>query len=110
MVKRLLGKKRKATEADDRLFLTFAGEYVTIMTRQNISEAIETEVGLANASTPFTFNGYLLDFDSKFYYLGDSPDQVTTAIATNEVVLMQEVRQLDVYDKLLETTDTGKMN
>ena len=40
MVKRLLGKKRKATEADDRLFLTFAGEYVTIMTRQNISEAI----------------------------------------------------------------------
>jgi len=110
MVKRLLNKKRKTTDSDDRLFLTFAGEYVTVMTRQNISEAIETEVGLANASTPFTITGYLLDFDSKFYYLGESPDQVTTAIATTEVVLMQEVRQLDVYDSILAKADTGKMN
>jgi len=102
--------KRKKTKTDDRFFQTFAGEQVKVFTKVNVKESAATQEGVMEINVPLSCSGYLLDYDDNFYYLGDEPNQANTAVRIDQVVMIQEVKNADMYDLLLDQADPRKMN
>jgi hypothetical protein len=103
-------KKKKRKLTSNRFFDTFAGEEVRIFTKVSVSEGIETEQGTIKQEAPMTVVGFLLDFDEEYYFVGDGPDQVSSAVKIDQVALIQEVKKLDHYDLMLEGADPRKLN
>jgi len=96
-------KKEKVPEL---FFTTFVGEYVRIVTTVVMTDTIETEEGISTSSAPLLTEGYLLDYDDNFYYLGQSPDNVTTAISRHTISQVQsgmEQPARNVFDEILES-------
>jgi hypothetical protein len=104
----MLKRKRKIQE-DNRFFQTFAGEFIKVYTKSKVKETLSAEEGHIQQEAPLAVMGYLLDYDSKYYYLGDGPNQASVAVAIDQVILIQEVKNTDKYDDLLEQADTKKM-
>jgi len=102
-------KRKRKVDNDNRFFQTFAGEFVKVFTKASIKEIASTEDGHVEQEVPLAIMGYLLDYDSKYYYLGDEPNQASVAIAIDQVIIIQEVKNPDVYDALLDQVDTKKM-
>lgn len=107
MLKRL---KKKTIQESDRFFSIFAGEFVKVFLKNSVEETIESEQGAISQNSPLSLTGYLLDFDERYYYLGDNPNQVYAAVAINEVILIQEVKPMDSMDLMMEGADMKKMN
>lgn len=107
----MLKRKRKTepNTINNRFFEIFAGEFVKIFIKANVKETASTEEGHIEQEAPLAVIGYLLDYDSKYYYLGDDPSQASIAVAINQVMLIQEVKNPDAYDALLEQADIKKM-
>ena len=109
--------RRKKETNSELFFTTFAGEYVKIITTVIISETIETEEGIATSESPLTVEGFLLDFDDTFFYLGAGPEQVSHAVNKETVSVVQtgvEVKDVGIYDEILESmpdpTDEKEIN
>lgn len=112
-MKKLLPKKKPAkttAPVDSGLFLTFVGEFVKITTKLIVTQAFASEEGSVEQTGPLEITGYLLDYDAEFYYLGDSPDNVSKAISRRDVSMVDEVRKLDSLDLLMETEGPKSVN
>lgn len=98
--------RRKTTKVNESFFATFVGEYVRVILDLTISETLETEEGVLNQSTPMAVEGFLLDYDDTYYYLGDGPNNVSQAIKKEKVSAVQ-VAQIEgpktKYDILLDS-------
>lgn len=68
------------SKEESRFFLTFIGEMVMITTDIATKAEMTSEEGTMYEEGPLRLQGFLLDEDDKFYYLGGSPDNVTDAI------------------------------
>lgn len=66
-------------------FKTFAGSFLNIYTSLQTAQSVESEEGTAHSDTPLVFQGYLLDKDDEYYYLGSTPDEVNCSIRIDEV-------------------------
>lgn len=62
----------------------FVGEHVQVITSHLIAD-----------STTISADGYLLDEDEEFYYLGAGPDEVAMAIRKQDVVLISILRNVE---------------
>jgi len=100
----------KKTKAGNNIFSVFAGERVAILTKTRVSESLASDTQTIDKSVPLSIEGYLLDCDEAYYYLGETADQVSAAVAISQVILIQEVKALDLYTELLENADKGNMN
>lgn len=90
------------SKEDSRFFLTFIGEMVQIT--MNISSRVEasSDEGTMFEEGPLRLQGFLLDEDDKFYYLGGSPDHVTDAI---KKVAVKHIRIVPLRTKADEIFD-----
>jgi hypothetical protein len=108
MKKTKVGKKEPAVS--NVLFETFIGEFVKIYTKQSVIEAAAVDDGRVEQSAPLVVQGYLLDMDSRYYYLGEHADRVSAAVAISQVVIIQEVQEKDLYGQILDDMEIGKAN
>lgn len=76
-------KKKKFS--NDLFFLTFIGEFVSLHYR------ITSDTGTMLS----TIEGYLLDIDEKFYFVGPSAGEITVALEKSNVFLIEAVQQVD---------------
>lgn len=57
-----------------KLFEALAGEYITLLLKKDVSDLLQDESGrYHNVKSTMVSEGYLIDEDDKYYYIGDKP-------------------------------------
>lgn len=88
-------------------FKTFVGEYVTMITNIIVSAASATEEQSSSSHHPMMFQGYLLDEDARFYYLGSSNE--ANMVVKKENVLAVEIEEnKTILDNILDSVDESE--
>lgn len=64
----------------------FIGEYVEIISKTPIEISEETANGILHQKTPMIFNGYVIDIDDLYIYLGPEPFAISQAIRKDEYI------------------------
>jgi hypothetical protein len=80
----------------------FIGEYVTLILTQETSITSESEEGIIEQSIPLTGEGYLIDMDDMFYYLGVEPEVVSCAVKRKHVLQIVLTDPANPYDQILD--------
>lgn len=78
-------------ELSETFFLTFIGEFVEIV-GSFFHEKVEV---------PINIQGYILDTDNNYYYIGDSPEEITSAIRKDSVIYIQILKNVDPLEEVL---------
>jgi hypothetical protein len=95
----------------DRLLHTFAGDFVEIVTDLSISLIKGDDESVTERNTPYVISGYLLDADSVYVYIGDTPNAVTDMVKKRHIVQIGISRPPDKYEDLLDNfTEEGPGN
>src|ERR1041384_1974834 len=99
-------KTKKAIENEFNLFFeTFIGEYVEIMTNTKTTETVQHEDGTVQSGEyAMIVNGYLLDEDENYYFLGRDSEEVTHCVKKDEVILVSisepDMKELQVLENI----------
>lgn len=104
-------KRKKKTLDKSLFFLTFIGEYVQIKLDLSSKMHAESNEGLVTEEGPLTLQGYLLDMDKNFYYLGGSPGSVTDAvkkIAVKHIRIVPVEQPKTIFDDILDSAIPGQ--
>lgn len=80
-------------DLNDLFWVTFMGEYVQILTRSRY----ETPEG-----NQMQIQGYMLDMDERFYYIGDNALEVKAAICKQDVSFISVIEDKDPAMEMLE--------
>lgn len=89
------------TDGDDynglteTFFLTFIGELVEIS-----GSFVDT-----NTKAVLKLIGFVLDADDEFYYLGDTPEEITQAIRRDKVFYIQILQPINPYLEKLKSLE-----
>lgn len=74
----------------------------------------QTEEHVKEIDEPVVFEGFLLDMDDEFLFLGDSPHEVCSAITRKDVNSIHILKALDIFsdvlDSMPEPTDDSDIN
>ena len=95
-------KKQKDEDKLNIFTLAFIGEHVDIISDLTIVDYAQTETQTVEQTSPMVVQGYLLDHDDKYFYIGDNSLEVSQAIAKKNVVLIRIEKKKSKYEKLLE--------
>jgi hypothetical protein len=85
----------ESQDDEDFFFLTFVGEYVEVTTKLM---ATEPESKL---TVPISFQGFLLEQDEQFYYIGPGPGNIAQAIKKELVGIFTIVNPENEMDTIL---------
>jgi hypothetical protein len=83
-------------------FQTFVGEFVEVTTDIMIKTQIDTEEGIALQESPLSIQGFLLDEDDKYYYLGSGPGEIEHAVKIENVKAIGIAKVKSVYDDVFD--------
>lgn len=98
---------KKRVTPNEFFFLTFGGEMVSVTTTGSSPELIpQQEDEAIVVQTPTSHEGYLLDTDDEYYYLGDTSSEVSRAVKIEQVVSVEILKSKSLYDKILDDLDT----
>lgn len=86
-----MAKTKKEKEKDSIFFYTFVGNYVEVV------GAFYNQ----NQEVPLSIQGYLLDQDDEYYFLGDHPHNITHAVKIESVRYIAIYSDDDQYKKVL---------
>lgn len=93
-VKRVLKKRVTTQEPYSTFFLAFVGELVemVIPLSENITEGTIKTIG------------FLLDYDDEYYFLGETPDEISHCVPRNNPKprLIQVLNPENLYTEMLE--------
>lgn len=81
------------------LYDTFVGEMVVVVTEATTKRAEQVEDHFLEESTPIAIQGYLLDADDIWLYIGKDANEVSSAIHIDKII---EISIIDMYDQILD--------
>src|SRR5277367_5983360 len=86
----------------ETFFATFIGEKVEIVANfyQDYSE--ETEDRRVSNHSPASIQGFILDLDPVFIYLGKNPHEVCMCLRRDSVLYIEVLVDKSPYDEMLE--------
>lgn len=90
--------KKEKKVGSEVFLLTFIGEYVQVISNFILNTAGSEGV----EESPLILEGYLLDMDDEFLYIGDSANDISRAIKKETVVFIQVVNNEDNIFNLME--------
>jgi general stress protein 26 len=73
----------------NRVFESFAGEFVVILLNKDTRQTVEMEGRLQIVHSPAIIEGYLIDEDDEYYYIGHSPKSFNQVINKKYIVHME---------------------
>ena len=82
----------ESTQSDNLFFLTFIGEKVEILCS---FEMLEKQF-------PQLVQGYLLDKDDEYLYLGSGPDEIHSVVRREDVKYLQIIKDIDPMTEVLD--------
>lgn len=89
----------------DTFFDIFAGEFVSITTKLQQKVTQQTEENVLQSESFLSIQGFLVDKDDLYYYIGDKPNSILAAIKINEVVHVEITQEENVFTNILEQLD-----
>lgn len=92
-------------KSNDLFFMTFVGEFVSILSNMDHTAAIQTEEGTVEETAPMVFQGYMLDMDEEYYYLGETQREVSRAIKKVSVNAIEISDHKDEFTDLLDKAE-----
>lgn len=90
---------------DSIFYKTFIGEYVFLLTAIMTSKAEVHDEQMIEVNKPIKLLGYLLDMDSEYYYVGETPNKISQAIKIQDVCHVEIAEFRDSKDELLDRFD-----
>ena len=87
-----------------KIFDKFKGSVVQIVTK---SLRGSESAGGTRVVGPVIIQGYLLDEDDEYFYLGDAPEEITDAVLREQVVRMTVPMPLDLMEMLIPGETNG---
>lgn len=95
--------KRKKPVRSDTFFMTFIGEYVSVLTTMMVTKAFQTEDGVEEQTQPIVIQGFLLDMDDEFFYIGEVSNEVDRAVRKEFVNAIEIADENEsTFDSILE--------
>lgn len=76
---------KKKLVPNETFFLTFIGERVVLASKIKLSEVVQKEDEVSSSEVPIMFEGFLLDMDEHYYYLGTTPEAISDAIVREDI-------------------------
>ena len=86
----------------DLFYNIFIGELVEITTKSTIKTVKQEEDQITEQTVPVIFQAYLLDMDEEYYYLGQDPDEVFSALRKDQCIYIAIVRENSILDDALD--------
>lgn len=90
-------KAKVSAKKNDVFWATFTGEYVEILAKYVNGEGVPV---------PFTVQGFMLDRDDEYYFVGEGPIEINAAIKISDVtfisILDPEGAESDAIKGMLE--------
>lgn len=80
----------------------FLGQQVTITVNLNQTINFQSSPEQSVESMPIFYEGFLLDEDDQFYYLGEDPIEINQAIKKVNVVHIMSIEEKDVFNQILD--------
>lgn len=101
-------KKPKDMPDSEVFLLSFIGEMVQvltdfILTSSQTRESLDGEVSSEDTAHPLIVEGYMLDSDDTYVYLGPTPDQVGQAIKKDRIVFIQVLDKKDDISDIMDS-------
>lgn len=101
--------KKSKQQIDSEVFLlSFVGEMVQVLTdfvltTSQQKETLDGDVSSEDLAHPLIVEGYLLDSDDNYIYLGPTPDQIGQAIKKDRVIFIQILDKTDNLSDILDS-------
>jgi hypothetical protein len=74
--------KKKASD----FYSMFVGEHVMLVLKQCITKSYATEDGSSVEESPLVYEGYMMDMDDTYFFLGFDAKSISMAVLRTEVV------------------------
>lgn len=98
--------KRKQPTPTDVFSMVFLMEHVEILTKVRLNQGIETPDGIVDHESPLVVQGYILDVDDEYYYIGTTVEEVTEAVKKDVVDHISIIKVKDNFDEILDDMPT----
>lgn len=92
-------------EKIDLLFETFVGESVIILLDKEVEQTRQSETHIETLKSSLSVNGYIIDMDDDFVYLGYNPDSIAQAVKKSFIIHVEIANQ---EDELLSNIELPK--
>lgn len=92
----MAGNKKRKSQVDNLFFLTFIGEKVEMMCNFEMLEK----------NYPQVIQGYLLDKDDEYYYMGSGPDEIQSVVRIADVKYLHIIKDIDPMLEVLDNMQT----
>lgn len=97
----------------NRVFENFAGEYVTILLNKDTKQTVEIDGRLQIIQSPALIEGFLIDEDDEYYYIGHNDKSFNQVVNKKYIVHIelssaekaQEEQDLNFLDSLIDRPD-----
>jgi len=94
--------KQEANEIESTFFLAFCGQPVTITVTLTSNVNFQDENGVTVESMPIFYEGILLDYDTDYLYLGETPNEITQAVKKSLIAHIIVKEDKHVFDEILD--------
>ena len=93
----------------NNLFKYFAGEFVSVLLNKDIKQSIQTTHTVKTIVNPCQLEGYLIDEDDIYFFIGSQPGTINTAINKKMIVTMELIDpNQDMAIELDQSVETPK--
>lgn len=94
--------KQLTSDGPSVLFLAFQGELIDVYLDSKSQVSRETEDGVEVAEMQLMINGYLVDEDDNYLYLGEAPLQTDRAVSKSRILTIALTKAEDHLTNFLD--------
>lgn len=99
----------KTKQKNNLMFETFVNKYLTIILRFTVERTIQRQSEVELLKTPMHVNGYLIDHDETYLFIGHNPDNYDQAINKIDIVHIELSKDdSDPFDEILKDIEGPK--
>lgn len=97
----------------NRVFENFAGEHITILLNKDTKQTVEVDGRLQIIQSPALVEGYLIDEDDEYYYIGHTQKAFNQVVNKRYIVHIeltnqeetQNLQELELLNNLVDVPD-----
>lgn len=93
------------SETFHQAFIGVKVEIVADFYQNYVEETMDSRI---SNNSPASIQGYILDIDDIFFYLGKNPNEVTMALEKDRVMYIEVIEEKSPYDDMLDALPVPK--
>jgi hypothetical protein len=86
--------KKKAND----FYSMFVGEHVMLVLKQSVVKSTSTDDGYLSEESPLVYEGYMMDMDETYFFLGFDAKSISMAVQRTEVTSISVTEKEEADD------------